>query len=82
MYIDPLIKYPVMFRSTQRFYVDGPYLQVNFRVQSNLERLGKVLFYKMYLLFLFSCFIYALYMFYKLCSISCYIYALYLFNDE
>ena len=40
------IKYPVMFRSTQRFYEDGPYLQVNFRVQSNLERLRKVLFFK------------------------------------
>ena len=35
-----------MFRSTQIFYVDGPYLQVNFRVKSNLERLGKVLFFK------------------------------------
>ena len=46
MYIDSLIKYPVMFRSTQSFYVDGPYLQVSFRVQSNLERLGKVLFFK------------------------------------
>ena len=25
-----------MFSSTQRFYVDGPHLQVSFRVQSNL----------------------------------------------
>ena len=40
------IKHPVMFRSTQRFFEDGPYLQVNFRVQSNLERSGIVLFFK------------------------------------
>ena len=44
--MDSLIKYPVMFRSTERFYVNGAYLQVNFRVQSNLKRLRKVLFFK------------------------------------
>ena len=49
-----------MFRSPQRFYVDGPYLQVNFRVQSNLERLGKVcicFFYFLVLFMLYICFI-------------------------